>query len=69
VTTPRNRGPRWSSPKQVDRGRRLRTFSLSNELHARLDAERERGANLSSDAERALRLFYGMSEEDVKGGA
>lgn len=39
MTTPRNRGPRWSSPKQADRGRILRTFSLTQELHERLDEQ------------------------------
>jgi hypothetical protein len=61
--TTRSRGPRWSSPKQADRRRPSRSFNLSQELHKRLDAERERGANLSADAERALRAFYGMPSE------
>jgi hypothetical protein len=55
VTSPRNRGPRWSSPKQADRGRPIRGFSLSQELHERLDALRDAKENISAIAEEALR--------------
>lgn len=55
MTTPCNRrGPRWSSPKQADRGRPIRGFSLSAELHRALDALAARRVNLSALAEEAL---------------
>lgn len=55
MTAPRNRGPRWSSPKKADRGRPSRSFNLSQGLHARLDELKERGESLSAIAEEALR--------------
>lgn len=69
MTTPRNRGPRWSSPKQADRGRPGRMVYLPRDLHAALDRLREGKANVSAIAEEALRahptvaaaLQYGSS--------
>jgi post-segregation antitoxin (ccd killing protein) len=55
MTTPRNRGPRWSSPKQADRGRPGRMVYLPRDLHAALDRLREGKANVSAIAEEALR--------------
>ena len=60
--TARNRGPRWTSPKQADRGRKLRSFSLSPDVHAALDEAVAQKRNISADADTALRRFYGLPE-------
>ncbi len=51
----RNRGPKWSSPKQSDRGKPGRMFYLSKELHIKLDDLKARGVNISALAEEAIR--------------
>jgi hypothetical protein len=61
--SPRNRGPRWSSPKQADRGRPLRSFSLPRDLHTALDCLRVAGANVSAIAEEALRAHPKVAAE------
>lgn len=55
MTNPRNRGARWSSPKQADRGRPGRMVYLPRDLHAALDRLRDGKANVSAIAEEALR--------------
>lgn len=55
MTSARDRGPRWSSPRKADRGRPIRGFSLSPELHKRLDELRAAKVNISAIAEEALR--------------
>lgn len=51
----RNRGPRWSSPKQSDRTRPGKMVYLSKALHAKLKILKKRGENISAIAEEALR--------------
>jgi post-segregation antitoxin (ccd killing protein) len=63
VTTPRNRGPRWSSPKQADRGRPGRMIYLPRDLHAALDRLRDAKANVSAIAEEALRAHPKVAAE------
>jgi post-segregation antitoxin (ccd killing protein) len=58
MTTPRNRGPRWSSPKQADRGRPGRMVYLSKELHDRLNELKDAKVNISAIAEEALRAHH-----------
>ena len=66
--TQRNRGPRWSSPKQADRGRPIRGFSLPPELHRALDALAEQKVNLSALAEEALRAHPKVAAELAASG-
>lgn len=63
MTTSRNRGPRWSSPKQVDRGRPGRMVYLPRDLHAALDKLRARDVNVSAIAEEALRAHPKVAAE------
>jgi post-segregation antitoxin (ccd killing protein) len=63
MTTPRNRGPRWSSPKQADRGRPGRMVYLPRDLHAALDRLRDAKANVSAIAEEALRAHPKVAAE------
>lgn len=51
----RDRGARWSSPKQADRKRKSRSFNLSDPLQDRLDELRAQKENISAIAEEALR--------------
>jgi post-segregation antitoxin (ccd killing protein) len=67
VTTPRNRGPRWSSPKQADRGRPGRMIYLPRDLHAALDRLRDAKANVSAIAEEALRAHPKVAAELARG--
>jgi post-segregation antitoxin (ccd killing protein) len=59
----RNRGPRWSSTKQADRGRPGRMVYLPRDLHAALDRLRDAKANVSAIAEEALRAHPKVAAE------
>lgn len=63
MTTPRSRGPRWSSPKQADRGRPGRMVYLPRDLHSALDRLRDAKANVSAIAEEALRAHPKVAAE------
>jgi hypothetical protein len=59
----RKRSARWASPCQDDRVSKKRTFTLSPEVHERLNKEAEEGSNLSANCDAALRAWY-----DIKDG-
>lgn len=63
----RDRGPRWSSPKQADRGSPLRSFSLEADVHNLLDDAKRRGRNMSADVNVAIRAFYAAQAEAPEG--
>ena len=55
----RDRG-KWASPRQADRGNKKRTLTLTKEVHARLDGDAARDANVSDITDEALRRHYGL---------
>ena len=61
--SPRDRGPRWSSPRKADRGRPGRMVYLPRDLHAALDWMREAKVNVSAISEEALRAHPKVAEQ------
>lgn len=57
----RDRG-KWSSPTQDERINKKRTFTLTPEVHERLNKEAEDGSNLSANCDAALRAWYEIKD-------
>lgn len=56
----RDRGDKWSAPRQADRKSPKRTVTLTQPVHDCLNRDAAAGVNISNVTDEALRKHYGL---------